>query len=108
MSFPTIKQFYSSGTSWYRIWSDNWCEQGGISATWKDTSYTITLLKNFSNTNYNVQFTPQGTNARGYAITVSAKTVSNFTIIQGQATNTGVSTSSNSSASCWYAYGYIA
>ena len=26
---PYIKDTYVNGTSWYRVWSDGWCEQGG-------------------------------------------------------------------------------
>lgn len=26
---PLIVETYSNGTSWYRVWSDGWCEQGG-------------------------------------------------------------------------------
>lgn len=38
---------YSSGTSWYRIYSDGWCEQGG---SFSGTS--ITFSKEFIDTNY--------------------------------------------------------
>jgi hypothetical protein len=44
-----ITQTYSNGTSWYRIWSDKWCEQGGSGSTG-----TITFLKPFKDTNYTV------------------------------------------------------
>lgn len=42
---------YRNGTSWYRVWSDGWCEQGGV---WNYThsirymNTTITLLKKLS------------------------------------------------------------
>jgi len=47
-----IVETYVNGTSWYRIYSDGWIEQG-------DTAYiagnrTITLLKPFKTANYNV------------------------------------------------------
>lgn len=47
----TVIETYSNGTSWYRIWSDGWCEQGGTrvaTSTWE----TLTFLKSFINTNY--------------------------------------------------------
>lgn len=45
---------YVNGTSWYRIWTDGFTEQGGIAATPDHSvSYvTVSLLKAFSNTNY--------------------------------------------------------
>ena len=50
-----VVETYNNGTSWYRVWSDGWCEQGGISPSGGDTStQTVTLLKAFSNTDYNV------------------------------------------------------
>lgn len=103
---------YINGSSWYReYFSDKekknrvWLEQGGITENWNSANHTINLLKSFNNTNYSVLFTPHGTNIRGYAITVSSKTVSNFVIIQGLATNEGVANASYNSASCWYACG---
>ena len=45
-----IIETYVNGTSWYRVWSDGWIEQGGVTTSGK--TGTITLLKTFSNTNY--------------------------------------------------------
>ena len=46
-AYPVIEK-YSNGSHWYRVYSDNWCEQGGfcISGT------AITLLKTYINTDY--------------------------------------------------------
>ncbi len=48
-----VIQNYVSGTSWCRVWSDGWIEQGGrtdiLSA---QMSTTITFIKPFSNANY--------------------------------------------------------
>ena len=49
-----IIQTYVNGTSWYRIWSDGYCEQGGRLYNAKDVANTITLLKTMKNTNYSV------------------------------------------------------
>lgn len=46
-----ITETYSNGASWYRVWSDKWCEQGGYCTG--SVGYTVTFLKPFSNTNYN-------------------------------------------------------
>ena len=41
----TVVKTYRNGTSWYRIWSDGWCEQGGNTQSAVNGKYTITLLK---------------------------------------------------------------
>ena len=48
-----IKDTYINGTSWYRIWSDGWIEQGGYNTT-TNSKGTTNLLKSFSNTNYSI------------------------------------------------------
>ena len=44
-----ITQTWRSGNDWYRVYSDGWIEQGGITS---QTNTTINFLKSFSNTNY--------------------------------------------------------
>ena len=46
----TIVETYQNGTSWYRVYSDGWCEQGGHATS----QGAVTLLKPFLNMNYNV------------------------------------------------------
>ena len=50
----TVIETYSNGTSWYRVWSDGWCEQGGYFENTQTSSgnVTLTFLKEFANTNY--------------------------------------------------------
>lgn len=44
--------------SWYRVWSDGWCEQGGQTESMNNGStLEIALLKSYSNTNYQCQIT---------------------------------------------------
>lgn len=43
---PHITETYVNGTSWYRVYSDGWCEQGGQTTT---ASQTVTFLKEFNN-----------------------------------------------------------
>ena len=52
--YPVI-QTYQSGASWYRIYSDGWCEQGGRITPSTTGSVTVTLLKTFKDTNYSIQ-----------------------------------------------------
>ena len=44
-----VIETYKNGTSWYRIWSDGWCEQGGYASS---NPSTVTFLKTFVDTNY--------------------------------------------------------
>lgn len=73
-----ITQNYINGTSWYRIYSDCWCEQGGYSAK---SEVTINLLKAYKNNKYSILTTKRcadggGSNSR--FINVSIITTSKF------------------------------
>ena len=48
-----VKESWVSGTSWYRVWSDGYIEQGG-SISNNSTTTTITFSKAFSNANYSI------------------------------------------------------
>jgi hypothetical protein len=48
----TVVETYQNGTSWYRVYSDGWCEQGD--SAYVASSRTIYLLKEFASINYNV------------------------------------------------------
>ncbi len=64
-----VIQNYVNGTSWYRVWSDGWIEQGGkVSMT--NSTITVSLLKTFSNTNYFVTGIKNRDLARYYPLTV--------------------------------------
>ena len=48
---PYVTETYSNGTEWYRIWSDDWLEQGG--ALVSNSSFVVyNFLKPFADTNY--------------------------------------------------------
>jgi hypothetical protein len=51
-----IIETYVNGTSWYRLWSDNWCEQGGIITVSTNVykGQEVTLLKAYKDTNYHI------------------------------------------------------
>lgn len=54
----TVIETYKNGTSWYRIWSDGWCEQGGkVSGAGFSSAVVVTFLKAFADTNYSVTVT---------------------------------------------------
>ena len=58
---PHIIESYKNGSSWYRIYSDGWCEQGGNCSA--SGNVTVTLLKEYSNTDYQVIFSYLGANS---------------------------------------------
>ena len=90
--------------SWYRVFSDGWCEQGGMTP-FNSGSATVTLLKPYIDTNYTVTtsyslFTNTSTDTEGSAngVSVSTYTTTSFRVSQVKATNT---------ATQWLAQGYI-
>lgn len=67
-----VVETYRNGTSWYRIWSDGWKEQGGYLAA----AGTVEFLLEFQYPTYNVSLSPI-TSADPY---VSNRTTTNMTI----------------------------
>ena len=47
----TVIEAYRNGSNWYRVWSDGWCEQGGVITAAKNGT-TINFLKPFIDANY--------------------------------------------------------
>ena len=88
-----VVETHISGNSWYRVWSDGWCEQGAI-------SWNPTFLKPFKDTNYTV--VAVGT-VYQYAVRVSGRTTTGCTFEQWQTANGATSTT----AVLWYACGFI-
>ncbi len=91
-----ITETYQSGNSWYRIWSDGWCEQGGVKQA---GSVNVTFLKMFNNTNYCfVIYYNSVNNASAYhtaAYYLKSKTKS------------GIQLSDGGFSGNWHAQGYI-
>ena len=75
-----IKSSYINGTSWYRIWSDGWCEQGGVVPYASEKS--VALLKNMVDTNYSILInsTFRGTQTYSPNVKDGTKTTSGFKI----------------------------
>jgi hypothetical protein len=92
---------YVNGTTWYRIWSDGWKEQGG-EFTFTADENTITLPKAFSNTNYNIQVTQRCNNNATWDnnVRVKSKSSASAFIVRGEV-NTNAS-----NGFYWYACGY--
>lgn len=98
-----VVETYKNGASWYRIWSDGWCEQGGANLT---SNTTVTLMKPYTNTNYTLTIT---------YTSLSASSDGNNAYVQGGVKTTKsfyVRTRYNTTTSGdridWKACGYIA
>ncbi len=78
---PHIVETYQNETSWYRVYSDGWCEQGGYSST---ASTTINLLKQFINTNYTITTANISTASDGSFTPNIQKNMTSFTSIGTQ------------------------
>ena len=101
-----ITETYKNGSSWYRVYSDGWCEQGGYLTNTLTSagSLNLTLLKSFADTNYSFHRSPvwvsiQNATTDPYAVGYLSKTTSNVTF--------GSHTASYVSSINWYACGYI-
>lgn len=75
-----ITETYSNGTSWYRVWSDGWCEQGGLTSGITGNTNSVTLLKTFASTSFTVQLTPEGPNAITYTPAYSVTSTNTINI----------------------------
>lgn len=61
----SVIESYTSGTSWYRVYSDGWVEQGGRADSFGNETRTITLLKPMADKNYNIKTEIAGTASAG-------------------------------------------
>lgn len=99
--FKYLKESYQNGYSWYRVFSDNFCIQGGfVEQEFKANAYHwINLMKSYNNTNFTVQATLRagGTNCPAPILTFS-RSNSSFEIRSGQYASSGY---------YWCTWGYI-
>ena len=91
---------YVNGTSWYRVYSDGWCEQGGSSVLSAVGWATVNFIKSFVDTNYTF-IASQGTTGRAGAV--------NAAIITSKinASSAEWTLYSSTGKAQWYACGYI-
>lgn len=97
--YPVIDT-YVSGTSWYRIYSDGWCEMGGIFATSSTVNSfdTVYFLKTFNDTNYFIVGSYISSSAQEYAFSITDKTDASAKISHNNASRNMQ----------WFACGYLA
>lgn len=102
--YPVVET-YVNGTSWYRVYSDGWVEQGGeyTTAIATNGNVQITLLKPFTDTNYNVQvtgrFESRTDGSSAIAMGAYAESATLFSIVNDGAV-------SNNKGAFWQACGY--
>lgn len=75
-----VTETYVNGTSWYRVYSDGRCEQGGYNDT-KTATTVITLLKAYKDLNYTLTATWRNTGTLStYSPLVNATANDSFTV----------------------------
>lgn len=97
-----VVKTYSNGSSWYRIYSDNWCEQGGIATLSAGQTLSISLMKAYTNINYSIlqsMYTTNNQDVWGYGNKVASVTTSSFSLYNNNSTSGNI---------CWRSSGYIA
>ena len=96
-----VVQNYLNGTSWYRVWSDGFIEQGSVLGLTSNSP--VSLLKKFCDTNYNIFLCRSATNSTstttGGDWWVREKTVTSFTPCTTQLSSPPYTVS-------WMAHGY--
>lgn len=100
-SYPHVTQTYTDSQtgSWYRIWSDGWCEQGGSLST-SDTSATLTLLQAYRDTHYSgTVYNQTAPYTDTYNLSFRPMTTALASVLTG---------TENASVCMWTAQGYIA
>ena len=96
---PYVTQSYINGTSWYRVWSDGWIEQGGRAVSFN----TVTLPKTFKNTNYTLQMQII---SGEYCMGVTVSSINTNSFYFGTATHGGVHEDKPNVTCMWYACGF--
>ncbi|WP_086239244.1 hypothetical protein [Campylobacter devanensis] len=99
-----IETYNNTSTgSWYRVWSDKWCEQGGFAPNTTIRHDTVTLLKPYKDTKYCIYTSHMG--GKWEAWWASDETITDVT------TNSfKMNSQKNNTATCrnWKTCGYIA
>ena len=101
-----VVETWSSGSNWYRKWSDGWIEQGGylnyVVSTMYTEYYVISLNTPFNSVDYTVTATPDSL-AIVLGFYSNSRTTTQFRVWIG-AKDSGVTETVN--GALWYACGY--
>lgn len=112
----TLVQFITSGNSWCKIYSNKWCEQGGISTVNANantsTKLTISFIKTFTTNKYTAKLTSSvGPNAYGgtteNAISYTTKNKNSIAVSLAACYNSATGKTAAVSVD-WEAKGFIA
>ena len=98
-SKPYVTETYQNGASWYRLWSDGWCEQGGFVGG-SGSNLPVTFIKTFKDTNFSLSVQNRTESSNTSICTHKANSI----------TNSGFNLVKNSTAEftfSWEAHGYI-
>ena len=97
-----VETTYQNGTSWYRVWSDGWIEQGGIVLNVTTTSQTVVFLKAFTTTNYYINCNqPLEVAGSMQTFGITERTAGSFKVMQRN-----YNQDAGACDSVWYACGY--
>ena len=90
--------------SWYNLYSDGWCEQGGRTANDVNSPQSVILSKKYRNTLYSVMITINGTSTSDFGNTyvITARNITTTSFIIGNY-NSG---SGSNNYYQWQACGY--
>lgn len=79
-AFAHIVETYNDGNNWYRVYSDGWCEQGGLSKGGGGSFVTTTFLKPFVDTSYNIvtALLNDENNSTCFGVKIANRTASSF------------------------------
>ena len=100
-----IVETYVSDRGWYKLYSDGWCEQGGITETQDLRNVEIELFKDYTDINYYAYYTIQCADEnKVFATNIISKTESKFTCKSVNVINLE---ESNDYRINWVAYGRI-
>lgn len=100
-----VCETWNNGTSWYRVWSDGWIEQGGIEAArlFSGARHTLTLPKAYKNASYIITgIGVKKSNVWGYA-SIEERSVTNNSF---EYAGMGSSTQDGIVEFRWYTCGY--
>ena len=70
-----VVEKYDNGSVWCKVYKSGWVEQGGVAS-----AKTVTLIKAYKDTNYNIQLTSYYTGGDYFYHGVSSRTTSSFVI----------------------------
>ena len=77
------KEVTTEDKTWYNLYSDGWCEQGGLGPSGSGDK-TITLYKPYSNANYTIMQTPYSSGGQGsYSSAIKSQTNTSFVLAVG-------------------------